>query len=289
MLRRSFASSARRNRAKPLAFGPAEQVKLRAPVAPTHRNFDVSPTHPLWAFFPQGSELKLCFRDSTEIQEVTLRAWTMAELRRKSFDDLHCIWYEALKERNVVGREIRLAQSIQYDGVNKHVEIDEDLALVQKRIKAVLLERQTAFERVQVTHDAKRRQYLQDFRQSYLEAAGLVEFDQRLVRLQYALFGIPPQLEDLDLEEIDVRFIEGVEYVSDLKFARHQRETGENLPPLQGVVEQLPFFLKDAEVAAAEVTQLREQGVATRLDKIDVLPFLRLAIGNYIAAEVELQ
>lgn len=213
----------------------------------------------------------------------------MAELRRKSFDDLHYIWYEVLKERNVIGREIRLAQGIQYDGINKHIEIDTDLSLVQKRIKVVLLERQTAYERAQLMQE-KQVAYLQEFKERYLSNEEGEDIIEKLERLQYAIFGIPADLQDIDLDhDINVKFIEGVQYISDLKFSQYLQEHAGSLPEvlsnresLESIIEQLPFLLKSGEEATQEVITMRENNVSTKIDKIDVIPFLKQAIGNFI-------
>lgn len=258
-----------------MKFGDLKTIQLRKPIVPTHRNFDVSPDHPLWAFFPGGAEAKTAFRESDELPTDS-RAWTLPELRRKSFEDLHKIWYLTLKERNVLAREVRLAEAMDYYNTQKYQEVDDKLLLTQKRIKQTLLERQVAHERVQLMGD-EQAAYLADFEQSYLNADDTVigEWNDKLIRLQYALFGIEPSLEDYQPSEyVDVKFVEGLEYVARLKAARYvQANPGLELP-LNGPMEQLPFLLKSSAEAAAEVEQLRAQGLTRTFAKIEVIPFL---------------
>mmetsp|Transcript_5388 Transcript_5388/g.21347 ORF Transcript_5388/g.21347 Transcript_5388/m.21347 type:complete len:138 (+) Transcript_5388:126-539(+) len=43
---------------------------------------------------------------------ITGRAWTAKELRRKSFDDLHKLWYVLYKEKNVILTEQTRARTL---------------------------------------------------------------------------------------------------------------------------------------------------------------------------------
>lgn len=275
-------------RSKPLRFGDLKNIKLRPGIVPTHKNFDVSPDHPLWAFFPDGNKSETCYRDPDDI-DTESRAWDFAELRRKSFDDLHKLWYLTLKERNILAREVRLGDALGSQDYRRHEDLDAKLKLTQKRIKQVLLERQVAHERVQLLTEEK-KEYLQNFKQEYLAAddATIGEWNEKLVRLQYALFGIEPQLGDYELDDIDVDFVHGLEYVADLKASRYVAANPDALElPLNGPVEQLPFLLKPADEAADEVAQIRAAGHDVALAKIEVLPFLKNALSEAIEAQAD--
>ena len=68
-----------------------------------------------------------------------------------------------------------------------------------------------------------------------------------------------------DEETIDVNFVKGLSYIANLKVERHLKlnpQTEFELP-LNGPVEELPFFLNDVEVAISQVKQLRDSGKIT--------------------------
>jgi len=272
-------------RSKPLKFSDLKSIKLRDPIVPLYKNFDVNQNHPLYQFFGNpGAAL----RSAGELDSES-REWTFAELRRKSFDDLHTLWYLLLKQRNILATEVRLGQSLNYRKTQAHDELDDKLKLSQKRIKQVLLERQVAYERAQ-TMTQEKAQYLDDFRTRYISAAAdeVVAMNEKLVRLQYAFFGIQPHLSEYDLDgDINETFVDGLAYIADLKSTRyveHNPESQLSLP-LNGVMEHLPFLLKSVDEAVTDVVQLRESGQSVVLNKIDVLPFLRSALQSVIESE----
>lgn len=56
----------------------------------------VDPNHGLWGFFYAKDKLLLTPDESAEHG----RGWTVEELRKKSWDDLHKLWWVCVKEQN---------------------------------------------------------------------------------------------------------------------------------------------------------------------------------------------
>ena len=107
------------------------------------------------------------------------RSWTAAELRRKSFKDLHTLWYVLLRERNLLAskreeaRRMDVTMNALRGGTRVHVvrpylfrvyDVSSPRKLqVRKsmaRIKAVLNERRLAYEGAVKLHAENREKLL---------------------------------------------------------------------------------------------------------------------------------
>ena len=79
------------------------------------------------------------------------RAWKCSELRLKSFEDLHKLWYVLLKERNVLLTEFYDCESRNVS--MPHPERLHKVKLSMKHIKQVLNERKIEYEKIQEKKD----------------------------------------------------------------------------------------------------------------------------------------
>ncbi|KAL7751345.1 54S ribosomal protein L4 mitochondrial [Sorochytrium milnesiophthora] len=96
---------------------------------------------------------------SVPVEKVhTGRPWDAAELRNKSFDDLHKLWYVLLKERNMLATQKEECKRLKV--MFLHQDRDRKCRLSMKRIKFVLRERQLLWQAAQdqVDRDALQKE-----------------------------------------------------------------------------------------------------------------------------------
>ncbi|KAI5122807.1 hypothetical protein M0805_000149 [Coniferiporia weirii] len=133
-----------------------EQKALEPPERP-QLNVAVKDSHGLYAFFRQvPTEGGLTTNSATIYETIepknkpssrTGRSWNAVELRRKSFKDLHTLWYIVLRERNLLATQ--RAEAKRLGVLDEYVEIREKDTRCRKtmaRIKQVLNERRIAYE-----------------------------------------------------------------------------------------------------------------------------------------------
>lgn len=110
--------------------------------------FNSQDPHPLWQFF-EPTEGSYALPPSVGKDVHFGRAWSADELRRKSWNDLHTLWYVLLKERNILAtqREEQTRSGLRLVNVSQWRQrmCQQSMA----RIKFVLRERQLAFEELQ--------------------------------------------------------------------------------------------------------------------------------------------
>ncbi|KAL1748427.1 organic solute transporter Ostalpha-domain-containing protein [Schizophyllum fasciatum] len=114
--------------------------------------------HGLYGFFrrsveedAQGDDRYLMFDPVDNPQKMASytggRSWSAAELRLKSFSDLHTLWYVCLRERNVLETQRNLARRMEIPGANALTEKQAKKTVeTMARIKAVMNERRLAYE-----------------------------------------------------------------------------------------------------------------------------------------------
>ncbi|GAA6010638.1 hypothetical protein JCM11491_003005 [Sporobolomyces phaffii] len=98
--------------------------------------------HPLWKFFHNKESLEV----PDKRKDYSSRSWTSFELRRKSFEELHALWYVLLRERNVLLTQREEARRLRLD-LTGFTAVPEKLRMCQKsmaRVKQTIAERRHA-------------------------------------------------------------------------------------------------------------------------------------------------
>lgn len=93
--KRGVSSLYRSGPREPLSMSDMPLPKPRADYRPS---VDVDDSHGLWGFFPAPQKLMWTPGE----METHGRAWKVEELRRKSWEDLHSLWWMCCRERNML-------------------------------------------------------------------------------------------------------------------------------------------------------------------------------------------
>lgn len=108
-----------------------------------HTPVEVDENHGLWGFF---NEARTSMATPTELHAHG-RAWTIQELRKKDWNDLHRLWWVCIKEMNRLRTSDAERERVgnmygQHESENRLVEVKKTM----KRIKFALTERWYAWE-----------------------------------------------------------------------------------------------------------------------------------------------
>ncbi|KZW03378.1 MRP-L47-domain-containing protein [Exidia glandulosa HHB12029] len=121
-----------------------------------HLGFETAPNHPLWAFFRrnEAGEPVAVDKPPDDLRQSG-RGWNVDEIRRKSFRDLHTLWYICLRERNLLATQKAFAKKMAFSGHQHFIMQNE--AKCRKTmgyIKLVLSERRSALVKALTVRDA---------------------------------------------------------------------------------------------------------------------------------------
>ncbi|KAB2580352.1 putative 50s ribosomal protein l4 protein [Lasiodiplodia theobromae] len=127
---------------------PVPRPVAQRPKAPVH------PDHGLWQFFNADKKLL-----ATPEEDMAFgRAWTVQELRQKSWEDLHRLWWVCVKERNRLATAAYERKRINAGYGEYEAEArDNEVKLTMRAIKHTLAERWYAWEnaRQEAMNDAE--------------------------------------------------------------------------------------------------------------------------------------
>ncbi|KAI9368262.1 MRP-L47-domain-containing protein [Aspergillus egyptiacus] len=102
-----------------------------------------TPDHGLWGFFPKDRTAL----STPEYDGAHGRSWSIQELREKSWEDLHCLWWVCLKERNRIATSNQERKRLKAGyGQWEAQQRARAIRVTQQGIKHVLRERWYAWE-----------------------------------------------------------------------------------------------------------------------------------------------
>ncbi|KAL8954669.1 MAG: hypothetical protein Q9183_006990, partial [Haloplaca sp. 2 TL-2023] len=122
-----------------------KKYELPEPVLDSTRRskVDVDENHGLWDFFRPDKNALPTPEDTAKYG----RPWVVEELRHKSWEDLHSLWWICCKERNLLATQKYERDRIKAGyGEAEILDRDRVVRLTQKAIKHALTERYYAFE-----------------------------------------------------------------------------------------------------------------------------------------------
>lgn len=276
-------------------------LKITAPIPPAAANLICPDDHPLWQFFSEKKFLR-----TPEELDTLSRPWTIPELRRKSFTDLHSLWYTCLKERNVLARENHLVQFNFEAQTEAYQDISEKIRTTMWRIRHVLSERDWAFKIANEKFAVEKQVFIESFEKDFLEAPANEdeEIFESLQRFQYAIYGIS---EYIDENKVDRTFVDGLKAVATLKlkkFALRNEDIKNFLEESNNTIVDagesfLLYTSENTESAIAEacqaVRELRENGSSvSRYDELETVQeyvnkLAEAQMAKVTEAEIQLQ
>lgn len=233
-------------------------LKLKAPILPTINNVYVAENHPLWEFFHD----KQFLRPQKDLN-VTGRHWSVQELRRKSFEDLHSLWYVCLKELNRLGREEIIYNEMNSPRLGQLQAVEDEIHLSLLGIRQVLTERESASVNARKEFEAEGAAYLEEFRSAFIAAEDVStnEWKDKVYRLAYAVWGV--NFDNPEPAYINADFVAAVEFIAQMFFDKHYEASGASIESLRDVTEHLSVFqngrtLEGFKKACAEVEASRD-------------------------------
>ncbi|KAI9792219.1 MAG: 54S ribosomal protein L4 mitochondrial [Candelina submexicana] len=139
----------------------------------------VDEDHGLWQFFKDKKALS-----TPEESAEHGRSWTVEELRNKSWEDLHSLWWVCAKERNRLHTQIFERKRLKAGyGEFEEREREKAVRMTQRAIKHVLTERQYAWmDAIKITRDDPKltRLLIEPAAESSVFEEGQLENDEQL-------------------------------------------------------------------------------------------------------------